>query len=170
MQRFWTQSRSSIQTNKVNALCFQHHLVDHGLSLCIWWQLSSTRSRSFLRFDAHALWVEQPTIVWKDTIPIGIFAIRDFEFTMSERCFSASWGRTMQGKFRYSVQPYLCNDRELGGKRSCKMLLGRAQDCGPISLRNGNPQASSWQSLNSISKQPVYFGKQIIAWLQNANV
>ena len=64
------------------------------VSLCIWWQLFSTRSSSFSKFIAHELRMSLLSFAtWIDTIPIGlsIFATRAFDTTISERCFSASY-------------------------------------------------------------------------------
>ena len=64
------------------------------VSLCIWWQLFSTRSRSFSKFTAHELRISLLSFAtWKQTIPKGrsIFATSALDTTISERYFSASW-------------------------------------------------------------------------------
>ena len=64
------------------------------VSLCIWWQLFSTRSSNFSKFVAHELRTLLLSFaVWKQTIPIGrsILATSALDTTISDRCFSASW-------------------------------------------------------------------------------
>lgn len=64
------------------------------VSLCIWWQLFSTRSSNFSKFIDHELRMSLLSFAtWKQTIPIGlsIFATSALDTTISERCFSASY-------------------------------------------------------------------------------